>query len=114
MLQKGLSAAAEDSSKLCPGIRGAHVDDPHRFDARLGRFNTKQSRGLAVLNAAPEFSLGGDDEMLIERIGVGGDLDPFAAASNYRKHCTTSRNHPHIMLQLWHVFFGRGLFRERP
>src|SRR5215469_6875653 len=88
MLQKGLSGAAEDSSKFRPGIRGAHVDDPHRFDAWLRRFNAKQSRGLAVLNATPELSLGGDDEMLIERIGVRGDLDPFAASGNYRKHRT--------------------------
>src|SRR6516165_1589474 len=84
MLQKGLSGAAEDSSKFRPGIRGAHVDDPHRFDACLGRFNTKQSRGLAVLNAAPELPLGGDDEMLIERIGGGSDFDPFAAAGDHR------------------------------
>src|SRR5215470_9248470 len=105
MLQKVLSGAAEDSSKFRPGIRGAHVDDPHRFDAWLRRFNTKQSRGLAVLNATPELSLGGDDEMLIERIGVGGDLDPFPASGNYRKHRAPCRNHPHIVLQLWHIFF---------
>src|SRR5215472_2953151 len=112
MLQKGLSGAAEDSSKLCPGIRGAHVDDPHPFDAWLGRFNTKQSRGLAVLDAAPELPLGGDNEVLVEWIGMGSDLNPFAAAGDHREHRAPCRNHPHIVLQLWHVFFGRGLFRE--
>ena len=39
--------------------------------------------GLAALDTAPEFPLGGDDEVLVEGIGVGGDLDPFAAASDH-------------------------------
>jgi hypothetical protein len=35
-------------------------------------------RGLAFLDTAPEPPLRGDDEVLIERIGMGLDLDPFA------------------------------------
>src|SRR5262249_39571981 len=112
MLQKGLSGAAEDSGKFRPGIRGAHVDDPHRFDAWLGRFNTKQSRGLAALDTAPELPLGGDNEVLIKRISMGSNFDPFAAAGDHREHRAPCCNHPHIVLQLWQVFFGRGLFRE--
>ena len=38
---------------------------------------------MAGLDTAPEFPLGSDDEVLVEGIGVGGDLDPFAAASDY-------------------------------
>jgi hypothetical protein len=44
---------------------------------------------------------------------MGGDLDPFAATGDYREDSTSRCNHPHIMLQLRHVFLGRGLFRER-
>src|SRR6516165_8595735 len=96
MLQKGLSGAAEDSSKLCPGIRGAHVDDPHSFDACLGRLNTKQARRLAALDTAPELPLSRNNKVLIKRIGMSGDLDPFAAAGDHREHRTPSRT-THIL-----------------
>ena len=29
--------------------------DPHRFDAWFRRFNTKKARGVAALDAAPEY-----------------------------------------------------------
>src|SRR6516164_4225853 len=45
---------------------------------------------------------------------MGGDLDPFTAASDYREDSVSSRNDPHIVLQLRHVFLGRGFLRERP
>ena len=41
-------------------------------------FNRKQGRGLATLHTAPEFPLGRHDEVLVQRTGMGGDLDPFA------------------------------------
>ena len=44
----------------------------------------------------------------------GGDLDPFAAAGNHRKDSASRCNHPHIMLQLRHVFLGGRLLGERP
>ena len=44
--------------------------------------------------------------MRVERIGLRADLDPFAAAGEGR-HCTSCRDHPHIALQLRHVFPGR-------
>ena len=43
----------------------------------LRRLDAEQARGLAALDAAPEFPLGGDDEVLVERIGMGRDLDPL-------------------------------------
>jgi hypothetical protein len=79
MFQKRLPGAAEETGKLGPGVRGTHIDDPDGFDPRLGRLDAKESRGLAALDAAPELPLRCDDEVLIERIGMGGDLDPFAA-----------------------------------
>jgi hypothetical protein len=38
--------------------------------------------------------------MLVERIGMGGDLDPFAAAGDHREDSTSRCHHPHIVLQL--------------
>jgi hypothetical protein len=44
------------------------------------RLDPEEARGLATLDTAPELPLGSNDKVLIERIGVGGDLHPFAAA----------------------------------
>ena len=71
------------------------------------------SRGaLAVLDAAPELLLRGEQKMLVQRIGVDRDLDPFAAAGDDRQHRRARVGDPHIVLQLRHVLFGRGFFRE--
>jgi hypothetical protein len=43
---------------------------------------------------------------------MGGDFDPFAAAGDHGEDSTSGRDHPHIMLQLRHVLFGRGLLRK--
>src|SRR6516162_10040574 len=110
MLQKGLSGGSEDSGKFGPRIRGAHINNPDRFDPRLWWLNTKQARRLAALDTAPELPLSRDNEMLIKRIGVGGDLNPFAAARNYTEDSASVRNHPHVVLQLRHILFGRRLF----
>jgi hypothetical protein len=104
----------KDSRELCPGVRRAHVDNADRFDPRLRRLNAEQGRGLAAFDAAPEFPLGGDDEVLVERIGMGLDLDPFPAAGNHRKHRTLGTHNPHIVLQLGHVLFRRRCLRKRP
>ena len=53
------------------------------IDSRLRRFDSKQSRVLAAFDTAPELTFGRDNEVLIERIGMGGDLDPFAAAGDH-------------------------------
>src|SRR6516225_9928603 len=97
MLQKGLSGGTEDSGKFGPGIRGAHINNTDRFDPRFRRLNTKQARRLTALDTAPELPLSRDNEVLIKRIRMGGDLDPFAAAGDYREDSTSGRNHPHIM-----------------
>ena len=84
MFQKGFPSAAENARKFGPGVRSAHVDDSDCFDPWLRRFCTEEARSLAALDAAPELPLRRDNKVLIERIGMGGDLDPFAAAGNYR------------------------------
>jgi hypothetical protein len=37
-------------------------------------------------------------------------LDPFAAARDDRQHRGPQMGDPHIVLDLRHVLFGRGLF----
>src|SRR5690349_1171743 len=114
MVEKGLSGGPEDSGKLGPGIRGAHINNTDRFDPELWRLNTKQARRLAALDTAPELALSRDNEVLIEWIGVGGDLNPFAAAGDHGKDSVSGRDHPHVVLQLRHIFLSRRFFRERP
>jgi hypothetical protein len=69
MIQKGLPGATVETGKFRPGIRGGHIDEPDRLDTGFGRLNTKLARGLAALDAAPEFAFCRDDEVLVERIG---------------------------------------------
>jgi hypothetical protein len=57
VLQKGLPGIAEQTGKLRPGIRGAHIHNPHCLDSGFWWFDTKEARGLAALDAAPELSL---------------------------------------------------------
>ena len=80
----------------------------------FGGSTPNRRRGLAALDTAPELAFGGDNEVLVERIGMGRDLDPFAAAGDHGKHRRPRRHHPHIVLQLRHVFLGRRFLRERP
>jgi hypothetical protein len=42
---------------------------------RLGPGNddAEKARGFAAFDTAPEFAVGADDEVLVERIGTGGD-----------------------------------------
>ena len=114
MVQKGLSGAAEETGKFRPGVRAAHIDDADSLDPGFGRLDSKEARGLAALHATPELSLRSYDEVLVERIGMGGDLDPFAAAGDDGQHRAPRRHHPHIVLQLRHVLLGRCFLRERP
>jgi hypothetical protein len=51
------------------------------LDPGLRRVHTEKGRGLSAFDTAPELPLGRDDEMLVKRIGMGLDLDPFAAAA---------------------------------
>src|SRR5262245_8191949 len=63
---------AEHDGELGPGVGRAHVDDPHCGEPRPGRLDAEQARGLAALDAAPEFFLGSEQQVLVERIGVDG------------------------------------------
>ena len=85
VLEVRLPGADEDVGELRPGIGGAHIDNADRLNAGPWRFDPEQGRGLTALHAAPEFPLSGDNQVLVKRIGMGGDLDPFAAASDHRE-----------------------------
>src|SRR5215469_7092659 len=108
------AGAGKDAGELGPGIGCGHIDDTDGFEPWLRRFDPEQLRLLAALDTAPELALGGDNEMLIERIGMSEDLDPFAAAGYHREDRASGCNDPHVVLQLRHVLFRRPLFRERP
>ena len=114
MLEMRRPGLREQRRELRPGIRGAHVDDPHRLDPRLRRFDPEQARGLPELDTAPELLLRGEHEVLVERIGSDRDLDPFAAAGDDREHRRPGVHHPHVVLELCHVLLGRPFLRERP
>ena len=71
---------------------------PHALPrSGLWRLNAKGFWFLAALGTAPELPLGGDNQVLIERIGMGQDLHPLASSRNHREHRGPSRHHPHIM-----------------
>ena len=69
-----------------PGVRRRHINDTDGLDSGLGRLDTEKGRGLSAFDTAPNFPFGRDDEMLVERISVGLDLDPFAPAGDHRQH----------------------------
>src|SRR5262249_35191546 len=79
MRQIGRPGPGKDRRKLRPGIGRGHVDDAHGFNRRLRRFDAQQLRLLATLHTAPELAFGRDDQVLIERIGMSENLDPFTA-----------------------------------
>jgi hypothetical protein len=53
----------------------AATDSDAIFDPGFGWFDPKQARGLGALDTAPELPLGSDNQVLIKRISVGGNLD---------------------------------------
>ena len=79
VLEMRVPRPGKNSSELRPGVGGAHVDNADRFNSWFGRLDPKQPRRLAALDTAPELPLRGYDEVLIQRVGMGGDLHPFAA-----------------------------------
>ncbi len=108
----GLTGPEEDIGKFRPAVGGAHVDHPDGLHARPRRLDAEQSRRLAALHTPPELFLRRQKEVLRERVGRNGDLDPFAASGNDREHRLLGIGDPHVVLNLGHVLLGRGLFGE--
>jgi hypothetical protein len=84
-------------------------DYPHGRKARPRRLEAEEGRALAGHDAAPEALLGGEQQVLVEHIGVDGDLDPLAAAGDYRQNGALRLDHPHVVLELGHVLLRRAL-----
>ena len=68
-LDRSCSTKATGSSgirgEFGPGIGRAHIDDPYRLDSWPRRLDSEQARGLAILDAAPELLLRGQQQVLI-------------------------------------------------
>ena len=112
--RKAERVAQKRPANSAHALDSAHVDDPNRIDPRPRRLEAIGPRGLAGLNAAPEPALGGDQKVLVERVGGDGHLDPFAPAGDDRERRRSGVGHPHVVLQLGHVLLGRRFFGERP
>ena len=114
MLRMDCPGAGKDAGKLRPGIGARHVDDSDRLKARFWRIDPKQARRLAVLDAAPELAFCREDQVLVQRICVRRELDPFSTAGDDRQYGCSGRHHPHVVLKLGHVFGRSRLLGERP
>src|SRR5208283_2528388 len=76
MVEKSETRRAEETRGFRPRIGLAHIDEPNRFDPGPRGLDAERIRGLAGLDAAPEFALRRDKEMLVERIGGYGYFNP--------------------------------------
>ena len=74
------------SRKACLVLRNRPANSAHEFEALISTirtasilgFGAKEARGLAAFDTTPELALSRNNEVLVERIGMGSDLDPFA------------------------------------
>src|SRR5262252_1005921 len=75
MLQKCRSSLAKDRGELRPGIGRTHINEANGLDAGSWRLGKEQARTLTAFDAAPEFLLGCQKQVLIKGIGRDRDLD---------------------------------------
>jgi hypothetical protein len=80
----------------------------------FGGSTPKRAGGFAAFDTPPKLPLGGDNQMLIKRIGRYLNLDPLASAGNYREYRSSRSDNPKVMLQLWRILFDCRFFGERP
>src|SRR6516225_6803174 len=83
VLEMCLPGSREDRGELRPGVGHGHIHDTDSLKPRLGRLDAKQLWWFAALDAAPELSLGGDDQVLAERIGIGQNLDALPSPGDH-------------------------------
>lgn len=65
-----------------PTLRAAHVDGSDGLNPGPRRLNAEEARGLAALDAAPEFPFRGEQQVLVERVGENGHFHLVAAAGD--------------------------------
>ena len=95
-------------------LDAAHIDQPDRRDPWSWRLGIEEARGLAGHHRAPEVPLGGDEEVLVERVGRDLHVQPMAAAGDDRERRLCSSDDPHVVLELGHVLRDRPFLREGP
>src|SRR3954453_5594578 len=78
----GAAGPTKHAGEFGPRVGRAHVHDSDCLNLCPGRLDVKQARGLARLDAAPELSLCREQQMLVERIGRDGYLNPLAATGD--------------------------------
>src|SRR5438132_656592 len=83
VVEKGFSGVAEECCELSPRVRRAHIDNADGLDARPWRLDAEEARGIAVFDAAPEFLLCGQQEVLVEWISGDRNFNPLAAAGDH-------------------------------
>ena len=64
-------------------LEAGHIHHTNRLKPQLGWLDPEQLGLFATFDTPPELALRGDNQVLIERIGMGEDLNPFAAAGDY-------------------------------
>src|SRR5882757_8582338 len=95
----GLSGFAKQAGEFRPGVGGVHVDYAHRFDAGLRWFAIEQRRGFTGFDRPPEGLFSGDQDGLIDRVGLDRELNPLAVAVDNRKHRFLGAGDQHVVLK---------------
>jgi hypothetical protein len=80
-----LAGAVKDTGEFRPRVGAAHIDNPAGLDARFRWLDAEQVRGLAALHVPPELSLGCQNEVLVERIGIDNHSATDVVALPFRK-----------------------------
>src|SRR6266536_23291 len=114
MLAMGFPSAQKDACEFGPAVRGAHVDDLDGLDAGPWWLHSEQAWGLTRFDAPPELFFGREQQVLVERIGRDGDLNPFPTPGDDGEHGHLDVRDPHVVLELGHVLFGGPFLRKRP
>jgi hypothetical protein len=87
MLEVGRPRSPKAGSELRPGVRDAHVNNAYCLDPRPWRLDAKEARRLSGLDAPPKLLLGGQEQVLVERIRCDRGRDPLPTAGGDRE-CT--------------------------
>ena len=74
MLLKRWPGPAIGGCKFRPAVGCAHVDDPDRFQPRPRWLYPEQMGRVPAHDAAPERLLGGEQEVLVQRISMDGQF----------------------------------------
>ena len=105
---------AKTPANSAQAFRVHHVDDSDRLESRFWWVDPKRLGGSPLSTQRQNLRSAVTIRCWYSGSGMRSDLNPFAAARDYRQHGRPCRHHPHVVLKLGHVL-GRGrLLRERP